>query len=149
VGKASVVVLNGGGASVSVSVNVQQAAPSILTYDTNRAVVENRDYSVNSSSNPATVGSAAVAYLIGSGPIAPALDDGMPAAASPLSWESLSTTVTVGGMPAQVLFAGMAPGFVGLVQVNFQIPDLPAGDYPIQVTIGTAKSNTPVISVGN
>jgi uncharacterized protein (TIGR03437 family) len=148
-GVASVVVLNAGAASAAASINVQQAAPSILTYGTNRAVVENRDYSVNSSANPATPGSAAVVYLIGSGPVAPALDDGTPAEASPLSKETLPTTVTVGGMPAQVLFAGMAPGFVGLVQVNFQVPDLGAGDYPIQVSIGTTQSNTPLMSVGN
>jgi uncharacterized protein (TIGR03437 family) len=48
----------------------------------------------------------------------------------------------------QVLFAGMAPGFVGLVQVNFQVPDLPAGDYPIQVSIGSAQSNAPAMTVG-
>jgi trimeric autotransporter adhesin len=59
------------------------------------------------------------------------------------------TTVTVGGIPAQVLFAGMAPGYVGPVQVNFYVPDLTPGDYAIQVTVGTAQSNTPVMSVGN
>jgi hypothetical protein len=42
-----------------------------------------------------------------------------------------------------------APGFVGLVQVNFYVPDLPSGEYPIQVTIGGTQSNTPVISVRN
>jgi uncharacterized protein (TIGR03437 family) len=56
--------------------------------------------------------------------------------------------VTVGGTSATVLFAGMAPGFVGLVQVDFQVPNLPAGDYPLQVSIGTAQSNTPVVTVG-
>jgi uncharacterized protein (TIGR03437 family) len=147
VGNASVVVLIGGAASVSVTINVQPAAPGILTYAANHAIAQNSDYSLNSSSNPASAGSAAVLYLIGSGPVSPPLDDGVPAPASPLSWESVPATVTVGGMPAQVLFAGMAPGFVGLVQVNFYVPDLPSGDYPIQVAIGTAQSNTPTISV--
>jgi uncharacterized protein (TIGR03437 family) len=147
VGNASVVVRNGGAASVNATINVQPAAPGILTYAANHAIAQNSDYSLNSSSNPAAAGSAAIVYLIGSGPVSPPLDDGAPAPASPLSWESLPATVTVGSAPAQVLFAGMTPGFVGLVQVNFYVPDLPSGDYPIQVTIGSAQSNAPVISV--
>jgi uncharacterized protein (TIGR03437 family) len=74
--------------------------------------------------------------------------DGEPAGASPLSKETLNATVSIGGIPAQVLFAGMAPGFVGLVQVNFQLPNLAPGDYPIQVSIGTAQSNIPTMTVG-
>lgn len=75
-------------------------------------------------------------------------ESGEPAAVAPLARETLETTVAVGGMQAQVIFAGMAPGFIGLVQVDFQVPDLPAGDYPIQVRIGTAQSNTPAVTVG-
>jgi uncharacterized protein (TIGR03437 family) len=147
-GAASVVVLSGGAASEAASITVQQAAPSILIYGTNRAVVENQDYSVNSSANPAESGSYASVYLMGSGPVAPTLDDGTLAGASPLSKETLTTTVIVGGMPAQVLFAGMTPGLVGLVQVDFQVPNLPPGDYPIQVSIGTTQSNTAIMTVG-
>jgi len=87
--------------------------------------------------------------MIGSGPIFPNLPDGTPAPSSPLSKETLTTTVTIGGAQASVSFAGMAPGFVGLVQVNFQVPNLPAGDYPIQVAIGSAQSNTPTVSVAH
>ena len=147
VGPASVVVLNGGTASASARINVQPATPFILTYPTNRAIVQNQDYSLNAATNPAAAGSAAVAYLVGSGPVVPPVDDGVGASASPLSWESLSTTVTVGGSSAQVFYAGLAPGFVGLVQVNFYVPSLPPGDYPIQVTIGTAQSNAPLMTV--
>jgi len=147
-GTASVVVVNGI-SSAAASVTVQQAAPWILTYGTNRAVVQNQDTSVNSSSNPAQVGSYGVAYLMGSGPTTPAIADGTPAPVSPLSKETLATTVTVGGAQAIVSFAGMAPGFVGLVQVNFQVPNLASGDYPIQVTIGSTQSNSPMITVGS
>jgi uncharacterized protein (TIGR03437 family) len=148
IGTASVVVVNGI-SSAAAGVTVQQAAPWILTYGTNRAIVQNQDFSLNSSSNPAQVGSYGVAYMIGSGPIFPNLPDGTPAPSSPLSKETLTTTVTIGGAQASVSFAGMAPGFVGLVQVNFQVPNLPAGDYPIQVAIGSAQSNTPTVSVAH
>ena len=147
-GAASVVVFRDGAASTAASITVQPAAPTILTYGTNRAIVQNQDYSLNASTNPAQVGSYATAYLIGSGPVSPTVADGEPAGASPLSQETLNTTVTVGGTPATVLFAGMAPGFVGLVQVDLQVPNLPAGNYPLQVSMGTAQSNTPVVTVG-
>jgi uncharacterized protein (TIGR03437 family) len=147
IGKASVIVLRDGAASAAGSVTVQQAAPYVLTYGTNRAIVQNQDYSLNSSTNSAQAGSYVTAYLVGSGPVDPIVMDGEPAAASPPSEETLNTTVTVGGTEAKVLFAGLAPGFVGLVQVDFQVPGLPAGDYPIQVGIGTALSNTPSMTV--
>jgi endo-1,4-beta-xylanase len=147
-GTASVVVVNGI-SSAAASVTVQPAAPWILTYGTNRAVVQNQDFSLNSSSNPAQVGSYGVAYLMGSGPTKPAVADGTPAPVSPPSKETLATTVTVGGAQASVSFAGMAPGFVGLVQVNFQVPNLPAGDYAIRVTIGSTQSNSPIVTVGH
>jgi uncharacterized protein (TIGR03437 family) len=31
-------------------------------------------------------------------------------------------TVTLGSVPARVLFSGLAPGFAGLYQVNFEVP---------------------------
>jgi uncharacterized protein (TIGR03437 family) len=47
-----------------------------------------------------------------------------------------------------VQFAGAAPLLVG-DQVNLQIPvDLPAGDYPVVITVNGIRSNSAVISVG-
>ncbi len=146
-GTASVVVVNGGAASSPVAIAVQQAAPAILTYGSNRAIVQNQDFSLNSSTNPSQVGSYAVAYLVGSGPVNPIIPDGETASGASLSREALSTTVTVGGIQAQVLFAGMTPGFVGLVQINFQVPALNTGDYPIQVFIGDVRSNAATMTV--
>jgi uncharacterized protein (TIGR03437 family) len=148
-GNASVVVVSAGAPSAPATISVQASAPFILTYAANHAVVQNQDYSLNSATNPTSPGTAAVAYLIGSGPVSPAIDDGAAASSLPPSTEILSTSVTLGGMPAKVLFAGMAPGFVGLVQLNFEVPTLAPGEYPIQVTIGKVQSNTPVLNVGN
>jgi uncharacterized protein (TIGR03437 family) len=46
-------------------------------------------------------------------------------------------------------FAGMAPGFTGLMQMNLVIPDVPAGEQQFQVTIGGVASNITTISAGN
>ena len=55
--------------------------------------------------------------------------------------------MAIGGVQAPVLFVGMDPGFVGPVQIDFQVPGLPAGNYPIQVSIGTAQSNASIMNV--
>ncbi len=51
--------------------------------------------------------------------------------------------VTVGGAAARVLFAGRAPGFVGLNQVNIEIPiEVNPGEaVPIVLTSGKRKGN--------
>jgi len=46
-----------------------------------------------------------------------------------------------------VVFAGMTPGFVGLAQMNFQIPGLAAGDYPLVISVNGEKSNAAMVSV--
>ena len=146
-GTNSVVVASTAASSNAAPVTVQQAAPYILEYGTNRAVVVNPDGSVNASSNGAKAGAEMVAYLIGSGPLNNPIPTGTAAPTSPLSRETLTTTATVAGSAATVQFAGMAPGFEGLMQLNFVMPNLAPGDYPMQVTIGTFASNQPLVTV--
>jgi len=52
--------------------------------------------------------------------------------------------VTVGGAATQVLFAGLAPGFVGLAQINIQLPaSLPAGSSLPLVIAFPGNSSSP------
>ncbi len=144
-GIALVVVTRDGVASLPAEITVKQAAPFILTYGANRAVAQNQDYSINAPGNCAAAGSALVAYLIGSGPLDHTIATGEAAPGNPLSAETLATTATVGGATAKVLFAGMTPGFLGLMQVNFEMPQIAAGDAALQVTIGGEASNRPLV----
>ena len=79
--------------------------------------------------------------------MSPAVADGAPAPASaPVLTSSVS--VTIGSEHATVSFAGLAPGFVGLVQLNIVVPSgLATGDYPLTVTIAGESSNPGTISV--
>ncbi len=148
-GTASVSVRSEAGDSPAVSLRVQQAAPGILIYNGNRAVAVNQDGAVNSATSCAAPGSLLVLYAIGSGPLDNPVATGEFAPLTPLSREKLTTTVTVGGQTAEVLFAGLVPTTAGLMQINFRLPvGLPAGDAPLQLTIGTAASNSPLVCVG-
>jgi uncharacterized protein (TIGR03437 family) len=73
----------------------------------------------------------------------------MPAGLTELSWASVPVTATVGGHDAKVLFAGLAPGAVGLYQINVRIPeDAPTGDaVEVVLTQKNVRSNTVTIAV--
>jgi uncharacterized protein (TIGR03437 family) len=109
-------------------------------------VVLNQDYSLNGPSNPAKVGSYVMLYGTGAGAASPAVPTGSAAPASPLSTVT-NVTASINGAPATVAFQGLAPDFVGLLQVNLQVPALPTGTYPVQITAGGVKSNSASIAV--
>jgi len=68
---------------------------------------------------------------------------------NPLSSTTTPATVTIGGAPAQVLFSGLAPGYVGLYVITLKVlVGSPVGDaVPVVVTIGGVQSNTVTIAV--
>jgi uncharacterized protein (TIGR03437 family) len=41
----------------------------------------------------------------------------------------------------------MAPGYVGLLQVNLLVPDVPAGEQALDVTVGDVQANTTALWV--
>jgi uncharacterized protein (TIGR03437 family) len=75
---------------------------------------------------------------------------GQPApSAEPLARTALPVTVTIGGREARIAYAGLAPGFFGLYQINAFIPeDAPAGDaVPVVVSVAGVASNAATIAV--
>ena len=73
--------------------------------------------------SPAKPGGIIELYGSGFGPVNSAPVDGMPASLTQPPLVNNSVTATVGGMPARILFAGLAPGTIGLYQIDVQIPD--------------------------
>ena len=93
-------------------------------------------------------GSTIVAYLTGTGPVAPAVKDGTPASTSTLSWATSAYSAKIGSVAATVSFAGLTPGFIGLAQMNIVVPStLAPGVYPLSVTIDGQTSNSGTIAV--
>jgi len=88
-------------------------------------------------------------FCTGLGPVANPPATGAPAPAEPLSATTTTPGVTIGSLQARVNFSGLAPGFVGLYQVNAEVPaNAPIGNTVLVVlTIGGSVSNTVTIAV--
>jgi uncharacterized protein (TIGR03437 family) len=102
---------------------------------------------LNGPGNPAPVGSYVSVYLTGQGLVDQPVATGTAAPIRTVSNTLAQTTATIGGILATVSFSGLAPGFVGLGQVNLLVPNLPAGDQQVIVTIGGVASNPAAITI--
>jgi uncharacterized protein (TIGR03437 family) len=85
-------------------------------------------------------GGIATLYLNGAGDVTPTLLTANFAPPSPVIAPVMPLSVTVGGVPALLQFAGLAPGNIGATQVNFYVPASLSGPQPVVVTVGGASS---------
>jgi len=159
-GMAFVEVLSDGAALTSEFLTVSQAAPGVFTAAANgqgQAVALNQDFSSNSSARPESRGRFVIVYANGLGGqfVDPAtqqpltLASGVVAPSSPLYATATNPAVTIGGATATVGFSGLAPGFVGLWQLNVLIPDnAPTGNaVPLVISFGGWTSSVTTIAV--
>jgi uncharacterized protein (TIGR03437 family) len=102
---------------------------------------------LNTSSSPASTGDALVIYCAGLGAVNPPVPEGMPGPSSPLSHTANSVNVTVGGQAAQVLYAGLAPGFAGLYQVNVILPPGITAATDVPLVLSVAGQNSPPVTL--
>ncbi len=99
------------------------------------------------ASRPAVPGEVLVVFATGLGVTNPAVASGAAAPANPPAAAVLGVTASVGGRAAPVFFAGLAPGFTGLYQVNFQVPEGVSGNVPLTISSGGRLSNSVIVSV--
>ena len=148
-----IAVVSGGVRGPEVMVNVAPAAPGIFTAvpgGSGQGAILNEDFSPNSAENPAAVGSVVQIFATGLGGTDPPLATGQPGASSPpFNLTAMVPVVMIGGASAEVLASGMAPGFVGLYQVNARVQAAtPAGDEVLlKIEIGGGSSNTVTLAV--
>jgi uncharacterized protein (TIGR03437 family) len=97
---------------------------------------------------PAKAGDTLVIYCAGLGVTDQSLDDGAAAPKSPLARTKNPVQVRIAGVNATVQFAGLAPTFVGLYQVNVVVPSgVQSGDEPLVLSVAgqaSAPLNLPV-----
>ena len=134
-----------GGKTNAMPVAVNPTFPGIFTQNasgTGPGAILNQDLTVNTPANPAARGSVIAIYATGEGATDPVGIDGKPGTV-PLPAPSLAVTASVGGQPAEVLYAGGAPGLVaGVLQVNVRIPASTPADASVPIMVGVGGAPT-------
>jgi uncharacterized protein (TIGR03437 family) len=160
-GSATVVVTVGGQSSTPQTVPLGSFSPGIFSTNqkgTGQGAIQIANTSTYAAPSGSISGSATQAvkpgefitiYCTGLGAVTNPPVPGKPASNNPLSHTVTTPKVTIGGENASVSFAGLSPGYVGLYQVNAQIPADASGGSAItvQLSLSGVPSNTVTIAV--
>ena len=134
--------LKGPNGTVEVPVQVEAVAPAIfqvsVAEETVPAVIHNDGHLVTSQ-EPAGAGEWLSLYLTGLGPAVEPIDAGQ--VAGPMQWVKAAVDVQLGIVHAEIGFWGMAPGSVGLNQINFRMPAGAASPVGLRVVADGHSSN--------
>jgi len=131
----TVAVIYQGKAVGTAAVGVAPSAPALLTMATNQ------DGTVNAQAAPAARGTWMTFFATGEGLTDSGNMAGIPALA-PYPHPLLSIALTIAGVGAEILFAGSAPGMIGVMQVNARVPSgfVAPGQAAAVLTVGTATA---------
>ncbi|MBK9168657.1 MAG: hypothetical protein IPM24_14470 [Bryobacterales bacterium] len=142
-GNVRIEVANGGAARVVLDgVPVLTVAPGLFfNAASGFGAILNSGTAETTEQRPARRGGVIEVYCTGLGPVFSANAQG-------LRDTLFSPQVTIGGVPARVLFSGLAPGYFGLYQVNVEIPEsAPAGEQPLRMAVNQIDTNTVTVAV--
>ena len=93
-----------------------------------------------------------ILFINGQGAVTPAIATGAaPSATATLAQlpkPAAEVTMTIGDVPAKILFAGIPAGLVGVTQINFTVAaETPVGTQPVVVKVGAVESSAAKINV--
>jgi uncharacterized protein (TIGR03437 family) len=142
----SIVLIANGAYTIPDTISLAPAQPGIPTDANGVAVALGAGSSPISAAAPAHPGDAITIFMEGMGaPISP-VDSGT--TPTGLDAVQIQPNVTIGGKTAQITYAGLAPGLIGLYRIDLQIPpDVSPGDLSIVVTQNGVTSNPAILPV--
>ena len=163
IGTGTVRVERGGQAGNQVSIRIAARAPKLLRLGIGEyGILVNQDQSFpipttpGINSRPARVGDVLTMYALGLGQTSPAVISGVASPTSPLALVIPTAAVTFGignpngsSLPVKPQFIGLTPNFVGLYQINVQVPsDSPKGNrIVLELSVAQVTSNRVEIAV--
>jgi uncharacterized protein (TIGR03437 family) len=157
-GVVNVMVTTANGTSAPIALDFAPSMPGIFTAalggQSNAVAVNFSDNTLAwptglvPTSHPAKAGDVLVIYATGLGAVDhQPIDGGIP---SVLATTIATPTVLFGGVPATVLFSGLSPQFVGVNQLNVEVPTgVKSGSaVPLQIQVnGFTSTNTTVVAI--
>ena len=152
-GTVTVQVTRGSETTMEQPIGIAAVSPGIFTFNQQGtgpgAILHAADFQPVSESAPAQPGEFLAIFCTGLGPVQPEVASGDVAPSSePLARTVTLPMVNIAGIAADVAFSGLAPGFVGLYQVNAQVPaGVPSGTQDIEILVNNVSSNTVTIAV--
>lgn len=119
---------------------IESAVPTLFAEANNTAAALHANYQPISTSSPAAIGESVSLFATGLGPVS---------SRNGLLVANTTPQVWIDGVGAAVSFAGRAPGYQGLDQINVQIPGgIHRGvQVPVVITSGSRTSNQVLLSV--
>jgi uncharacterized protein (TIGR03437 family) len=150
---ARIVVLLGEQPSAEITVGLAVADPAVfLVGQTGYGVITKANTDILAmptspgvKAEPAKKGELVTIYCTGLGPLRFPVAAGVPAN-GPV--EVVHTPeVRVGGVSARVLYAGLAPGFVGVNQINIELPENAPTGAAVPVTIAVSGRTSPAVNI--
>jgi uncharacterized protein (TIGR03437 family) len=137
-GTVTVVVTRQGVAGPTVSIQLNATAPGMFLYN-GFVLAEHLNGTLVNAAAPASQGEIIVLYVVGLGRVTPDTTAGHIAsnAATITAFSQLQILLAGTPCPAgSVLYAGLAPGFAGLYQINFIVPPLTPANPEIRIAVG-------------
>jgi uncharacterized protein (TIGR03437 family) len=121
---APLLVQRGAAATLSAVVPIQIAGtqPAVFLVGPQQGAIVDQNNVLLGPANPTKAADTIVIFCTGLGPVTGGVPAGTPSPSSPLARTTNVVSVTIGGQSASVSFSGLAPGFVGLYQVNVIVP---------------------------
>jgi len=127
-GTATLAIITPGGVSGNYYFTVYPTAPSVFLSGTAgpltglATIVRYDNGQLVTATNPLHANDIVSIYLTGMGATTPAVDTGLPGPFNPLAWTTVQPTLTLGGHQMAVTYSGLAPGNVGVYQINATVP---------------------------
>ena len=152
-GSVTVQVKRGSETSTAQPIGIAAVSPGVFTLNQqgtgDGAILRADDFQPVSESAPAQPGEFLAIFCTGLGPVQPEVPSGDVApTAEPLARTVSLPMVNIAGIAADVTFSGLAPGFVGLYQVNVQVPGgVPAGTQDVEIIINGVSSKIVTVPV--
>jgi len=148
----ALIVQRGNALSAGVSIRIPAVRPTLVTPGgpgTQGGVFHAGTLTVADANAPAAAGDFLEIYCTGLGPVTPPVQAGTPAPVPPATIPNDAVTVTIGGVTAKVVFAGLTPGTSGIYQVNIQMPPgvAPGNSVPVIVSVAGQASPPGTIAV--
>ena len=150
-GSVQVRVRTSSGVSTTDTITIKPRAPKLFTVDlsgSGSSIVTDPGFTVATQGRPVKPGDDIILWMNSLGETNPPVVAGNSAPGGPVSSPAIindTVTVTIGGKPATVTFAGAAPAYSGLYQVNVKAPfAVVTGPLNIQVTLGGVVSQASV-----